>query len=158
MEQPDTELQRELNDIIENRKEKVEIAGTHRLFSRKPRYVRMGYMHYGTMRRLTDISLDRRTGTKNESKVLCREAAVLRLNGYFSIALFYWAVWRWYYYIRQYHIEQLLGIFQTAKKKVPQTGYYLATMLTTNMRDTVMAMTREEVEHTLHAQQSAKQE
>ena len=140
------EIQRELNNVIEDKKEFVEIGGTHRFFSKKPKRVGIRYMKRYTLRKMTDVMLDGRTDLATESKVVSKQAALAVLNGYFRICLFYPFLWRWYYYIKEYHAEQLLPIIECAKKKVPQTGYLIATASTASMKDTVKAMTREEVE------------
>ena len=87
------------------------------------------------------------TSEMDESKVNCKVAALFRLNGFFMIHLFYWLVWRWMYYVKEYRNEELLPYLAECKKKVGLESYIYTTILVTGMKDTVMSMTREEVEH-----------
>lgn len=85
----------------------------------------------------------------NESVITCKCVAAARLNGFFKIKLFYWFLWRWYYYIRQYGQEELSDAVAMIKKKVPLTAYLANTTLLIGMRQTIMQMNRQEVYRTL---------
>ena len=86
---------------------------------------------------------------KQEDKVTSKCTAALLLNGYFKLFFFYWFLWRWIYYIKQYGDDELLPIIEYCKKKVDVENYCIATIYLTEMRDTIMTMTREEVRHFL---------
>lgn len=81
-----------------------------------------------------------------EDKVICKCAAALRLDGFLKSKL-HGLLWRWYYYVKSYTAEELLPYITECKKKVPAETYYASIMLLTGMKDTMMAMTREEVDH-----------
>lgn len=149
MERANLDIQKVLSKIAKGDPTKVEIAGTKRLFNRKKcRTVTVDYLCNETIRKITAVNLDDKTDTLHELQQPSKIAALIVLNGFFKIKLFYPLLWRWYFYIRQYKAEQLYPIIMEGKKKVPQIGYLMSTTLTASMRDTVKAMTRAEVEHT----------
>ena len=69
--------------------------------------------------------------------------------------MFYWLVWRWFYYIRQYDNIQLQPILDMGKKKVPQIQFFKSIMSLTEARDSLMRMRAEEVEAILREQSTA---
>lgn len=81
----------------------------------------------------------------SEDKVVCKCVAALRLDSPITMKLFYGWLWRWYYYVKMYTCDDLLPYISECKKKVPVQSYYASIMLLTGMKDTMMAMTREEV-------------
>lgn len=81
----------------------------------------------------------------DEFAVGCKCLAAARLNGYFSIKLFWWMVWRWYYFVRRYTDSELVEAVALIKKKVAPEAYLLNTTLLIGMRETMMQMNREEV-------------
>lgn len=90
---------------------------------------------------------------KSERKnLMARCAALIRLNGFFKAHLFYWFVWRWYYYIRQYNAQELSPLFEMAvKKKVQEEkmAYLNAMTFLLALDTTEKQMTKEEAEHIL---------
>ena len=158
MDKANIELQRALDDVCENKPTRVEIKGTHRLFSNKQKSVKVKYMCNETIRKITHINLDSRDDTLHELQQPSKIVALIVLNGFLKIKFFYPILWRWYFYVRQYKSEQLYPIIEEGKKKLPQMGYYLATTLTVNMRDTIKAMTRKEVERSQSELQSGSKE
>lgn len=149
MEQASLDIQKELDKVAEGNPTKVKIVGAHCYFRRKKdKYVTVDYLCGEAIRKITHVSLDERTDVKHELQQPSKIAALIVLNGVFKIKLFYWFLWRWYYYVRQYKAEQLYPIIAEGKKKLPQIGYLMSTTLTASMRDTAKAMTRAEVEHT----------
>lgn len=82
---------------------------------------------------------------EGEEKVLCKCAAVMRLRGFLKLKLFYGILWRWFYYVKEYGSDELFPYITECKKKVPAETYYASIILLTGMKDTMMAMTREEV-------------
>ena len=148
MEQANIELQRALDDVSNNSATIVEIKGTHKMFSKKCRSVKVRYLCNETIRKITSINLDKRNDVLHEIEQPSKIASLIVLNGFLKIKLLYPILWRWYFFVRQYKSEQLYPIISEGKKKLPQIGYYLSTTLTASMRDTIKMMTREEVERT----------
>ena len=134
--QPTVEGEKLLNEVIENNPDELEAFG---------RKWKIGYLRNGTKRKVTNILMRE----KQEDKVSSKCTAALLLNGYFKIFFFYWILWRWLYYIKQVGDEELLPIMEYCKKKVDVESYCLVTIYLTEMRDTIMTMTREEVRHFL---------
>ena len=132
--QPDQESEARLNAILEAQGEDVALGNGS---------VRVGWLRAGTIRKFTDIMNDKK---HDASKVNAKAVACIVLNGYWKIRLFWWLVWRWYYYVRQYHEAELTPVIEAGKKKVPVEAYLVNTISLTGMRDTMMQMTKEEVE------------
>lgn len=126
------EDEKELNAVVKNIKDEVKI-GRHTW--------KIGYLHYGTKRKITDILVSE----KEEDKVTAKCAAALALNGCFKIALFHWFLWRWFYYIKEYTDKDYLDIISLCKKKVGVEDYCVAIIYLTEMKDTIKMMTRKEV-------------
>ena len=83
------EDERELSSIMNDEKTEV-------VFGK--RKVKVGWLKRATLRKYSSIMVE----NAEESQVTCKLAAVIRLNGYFKLKLFYPFLWRWYYYIKQY--------------------------------------------------------
>ncbi len=92
----------------------------------------------------------------DEFAVSCKCLAAARLNGYFSIKLLWWILWRWYYFIRKYTDSELTEAIALIKKKVAPGSYLLNTTLLIGMRETMMQMNREEVAASLREHSGAK--
>lgn len=122
-----------LNDIAEAEKDVVVLRGNK---------WRIGWLRNGTKRKITQIFLKE----KQEDKVGAKCVAALILNGYWKINLFYWFLWRWFYYVKQYSDIEMLPVVEMCKKKLQVTGYFVLTILLTGIKDTIMMMTREEAE------------
>lgn len=131
--QPTEEEQQLLNAIVENEKTNVKVRNT--TYS-------LEFMRNITIRKITDVML----AEKDDSKVSSKCAALMILNGYFKIKLFYWFLWRWFYYVKQYLECELRPLIEEGKKKVRAEDYYLNTILLIGMKDTMIAMTRAEAE------------
>lgn len=88
----------------------------------------------------------------NDSKILSQSAALIVLNGFWRCHMFYWLLWRWFYYIRQYNAMELTPLFEMAQKKTAQQeapAYLNATILLTALSTTRKQMTKAEAERTL---------
>lgn len=139
LEQPDEEMQslqkavmHDKADVVYLRKKKIKL-----------RWIR------GCVRDLmTDILLNE----SSESKVSAKCAAIIVLNGYWSTKLWYWLVWRWFYYVKQYTEEEYSPLMMMCKKKLGAENYFLLTTLMIGIKDTMMAMTRKETERILREQ------
>lgn len=145
-EQPDIEAQREYSSIIDNGTDEIEVRGSKWL---------VGWLRNEAKRKITSILLDKEIG---ELTVPCRCAAAMRLNGYWKIRFFYWLLWRWYYYVKEYTDNELLPFVSLCKKKAEPFAYYAIITFLTEMKDTTAAMTREEVERIQVALRSAQLE
>lgn len=130
---PSPDDERELLDTLDNGSSPVSIR--NRTFRFRPL---TGF----AQRKLTRILL-RKDGV--EQSVSCKCLAAARLNGFFSLALWWPLLWRWYYYIRQYTEDELTPAVLLIKKKVPLTAYLTNTTLWIAMRETMMQMNRNEV-------------
>lgn len=137
--QPNEEEQRALDEVMEAPKELVYIND-----GKKKKAYKVGWLHPGTRRKITHIMLD--DNPANDDTLICKLAACIILNGFWSIKLFYWLVWRYFFYIKQYGEEQLKPIIEVGKKKVPQVAYYETTILAIGMMDTMKTMKKKEVE------------
>lgn len=140
---PTIEDEKELNDLLGEKITYVEVRG---------KQWKCGYLYHGTERKITDIVLNE----KDEDKVSCKCCAALILNGLWKIKFFYWIVWRWFYYIKQYKDSELLPFITECKKKVEVEEYAIATILLTAMKDTIMTKTRAEVQRFQAEQLSAQ--
>lgn len=91
----------------------------------------------------------------DEFAIGCKCLAAARLNGYFSIKLFWWMLWRWYYFVRRYTDSELTDAICMIKKKVASGSYFFNTTLLIGMRETMMSMSREEVAASLRERSTA---
>lgn len=133
--QPDISAQQQLNDLLENKVSFVDV---------RDKTWKVRWKTKQSLRKVTDKLLDEK---ENEDKVVCKCVALLRLENWWKQKLFYWILWRWYYYVREYTDEELLPYIEECKKKVPVESYFGCIMLLTAMKDTMMMMTRKEVNH-----------
>lgn len=141
IEQPSLEEQALLAEVREDSADVVMLRSTK---------IRMKWIKACVRRNISNVILKE----TDESKVGAKCAAIAVLNGYFSIKLFYWFLWRWFYYIKQYTDEEYIPLMSLCKKKLGAKNYYLLTILVTGMKDTMMAMTRKETEVILHERTS----
>ena len=134
IEQPSVELQEVLDDILNETPTEYTFRGKKRM---------LGWLHKGTTRKFTHIELKE----KNEWKKRIKQCAVVQLNNVWKIRFFYWLLWRYYYYIIDLDVWEVLGVLNIAKKKIQSAAFQLTTILATAMTDTMMTMTKVEVEH-----------
>lgn len=133
IEQPNIELQKVLDDILHE-------TPTEYIFRGKKKM--LGWLHKGTTRKFTHIELKE----KNEWKKRVKQCAVVQLNNVWKIRCFYWFLWRYYYYIIDLDVWEVLAVLNVAKKKIQSAAFQLTTILATAMTDTMMTMTKVEVE------------
>jgi len=136
-----------LNDAMENSVDIVGIKGT------KKKY-KIGWLKKGTMRKISAVALK----DKDDDTLSCKTAVLMILNNYWKIKLFYGIMWRWWFYVKEYTDDQLSDILVMSKKKVPFTPFLINTILVTEMRDTIMRMTKEEAERFHQGLVTAKQQ
>lgn len=91
----------------------------------------------------------------DDAKLACKTAAIYLLDGFFKLK-FYWFLWRWFYYVKEYSAIQLMEILEVGKKKIPLSQFFLLTMSLTEARGTLMIMTTREAENILREQSMAR--
>lgn len=137
--QPSLRDERDLESVVDNEKEYALIRGRHVGFRDLNRWA------------LHKISKVMISEGGDELTVSCKCVAAARLNGYFKIKFLWWALWRWYAYVRSYTDLELSAAVQLIKKKaeIALAVYSLNTTLMIAMRETVMKMNRQEAKATL---------
>ena len=143
IEQPNVELQEVLDDILNETPTEYTFRGKKRM---------LGWLHKGTTRKFTHIELKE----KNERKKRIKQCAVVQLNNVWKIRFFYWLLWRYYYYIIDLDVWEVLGVLNVAKKKIQSAAFQLTTILATAMTDAMMTMTKAEAEH-IQAEQAGEE-
>jgi hypothetical protein len=66
--------------------------------------------------------------------------------------LYYWILWRYYYYIVDLDDVEILRVLDIAKKKIQSNASLLVTILATAMTDLMMTMTKKEAQTTRQEQ------
>ena len=122
----------ELKSIENNYPDFVEVRG--KKYSIK-------WMLNFTRSKITEVILSK----NNDDKQSCMCAALMVLNSFWSIKLWYWLTWRWFYYVKQYTERELTDLLVLGKKKVPLNSYYENTILLIGLKDTSMMMKKTEV-------------
>lgn len=157
--QPEINTQLLLLSLMNNDPEVVVIPRTKKRY--KIRWLKNGQLVKLTrlLLRKEDVEKPKKTtGSEvldsilEDNKLACKAAAIIILDGFWKLKLFYWILWRWFYYFKQYDNIQLEPILNVGKKKVPLLQFYRTTMSLTEARDTLMQMRTAEVEATLLAQ------
>lgn len=133
LQDPSQEAEKELRDIVRNEKTSIEVRGTK---------FNIGGIYNDTLDWITDIL----TYEKDDKRITAKCAAAAWLNGYFRLRLFWWAVWRWFYYVKQYTDTELQPIIAECKKKADsdQFMYYLNIISLTDVKTTAMTRTMKE--------------
>lgn len=155
IEQPTIDAQQIYLSLISNDAEDVQILNTKKKY--KVRWLKNGQLEKLTRLLLHKKTIDGGKTTGNEildeiledSKLACKAAAIILLDGYWKIKFRYWYLWRWFYYVKQYDNIQLSPILETGKKKVPQMQFFKTIMSLTEAKDSLMRMRAKEVEVTL---------
>lgn len=144
IQQPETEFQVLLSEILEAEPETVTVNGKKR---------KIGWLHNGTTRKFSHIMLKEKDPWKRNIKVA---ACVLlnKRNGlwtWFLLRGWYWAYWRWLYYVQDIDQADVVGILDASKKKIQSAPLAVATILATAMTDTMMTMAQHEYGRAAHA-------
>lgn len=137
VEQPGIELQALVDSVMEATPEKVVVNGKERT---------IGWIHNGTMRKFSHIMLKEENPWKRSVKV-CACILLNRRNGlltWFLLNMWYWAYWRWLYYVVDIDQVDVVGVLDASKKKIQSEPLALATILATGVMDTMMTMSRQE--------------
>ena len=164
IEQPSVESQREYASIVDNTPTVVHVLHTRKKY--KIRWLKNGQIERLSRLLIRKGATDNEDGRndspldaiKTDSKIACKAAAVIVLDGYWKLKFRYWYLWRWYYYIRQYDNIQLQAILDEGKKKVPLMQFLMTITSLTGARATLMNMRMEEAERTLQGIATAQQE
>ena len=138
IEQPDKDAEGVLNSIIDDLPSVVKIPGTRKSY-------KVRWLKGITSRKITRVLSEE----GNDDKISAKVAAAIVLNDYWKLLFFWWLTWRWFYHVKQYDESQLTPLIAEGKKKVQQGQFYENIMLVIGMRDTIMAMKKEEVERFL---------
>ena len=131
VEQPELKLQELLDSIMSE-------EPTEFMFRGKRHSV--GWLKKGAVRKFTHITMKE----KDESKRNVKICVILLLNNIWKIRFFYWAYWRWLYYICDLDDVEVLKVVDVCKKKIPSVASSLLTILATGMTDLMMTMTKSE--------------
>lgn len=134
-EQPDRQLQEILDSVLNETPTEYVFRGRKR---------KLGWLHKGTTRKFTHIELKE----NDEWKKRVKQCTVVQLNNVWKIRFFYWLLWRYYYYIIELDVWEVLGVLNVAKKKIQSAALQLTTILATAMTDTMMTMTEREASRT----------
>lgn len=162
--QPTLEMQREYKSLTDNIPTEVAILGTNKKYL-------IRWLKYGQLSKLSKL-LIRKHDVDNkdvgesalskvdmiigDSKLACKASAIYVLNGFWTLHLKYWFLWRWFYYVRQYDYAQLTPILTEGKKKVPLMPFLGTTTLLIGAKDSLLQMTTMEAEHILQGLNSAQ--
>ena len=131
VEQPELKLQELLDSIMSE-------EPTEFMFRGKRHSV--GWLKKGAVRKFTHITMKEKDGSKRNVKI----CVILLLNNIWKIRFFYWAYWRWLYYICDLDDVEVLRVVDVCKKKIPSVASSLLTILATGMTDLMMTMTKSE--------------
>ena len=156
IDQPTIDAQQIYLSLISNDAEEVQILRTKKKY--KVRWLKNGQLEKLTRLLLHKKTIDEEKTTGSEvldeiledTKLACKAAAIILLDGYWKIKFCYPLLWRWFYYVKQYDNIQLAPILDAGKKKVPQMQFFQTIMSLTEARDSLMRMRAKEVEVTLH--------
>ena len=154
--QPSAEAQQVYMELISNEPTEVEILRTNKKY-------KVRWLKNGQLEALSKLLIGKSKVETNvletiieDSRIACKAAAIILLDGYWKLKFNYWWLWRWFYYIKQYDNIQLDPILETGKKKVPQMQFFRSIMLLTEAKDSLMRMTAKEVEATLRELNTAQ--
>lgn len=148
--QPTASTRKQLNDINSDNSDLVQIPGAGS--------VKVGFIRPFTSEKLTelyvnaDIDLEKvdELGAielmSRKSSHLHKLVALAVLNRFWKIKMFYWILWRWYYYVKEYTYDQLFPIVAESKKKIPLEMYLLGMGLGAMMSQDKMNLTKMEAE------------
>lgn len=163
VEQPSVESQREYVSLRDNDATIVPILGTSKKY--KIRWLKNGQIDKLSRLLIRKADTDDKDNQESpldavidDSKLACKAAAIIVLDGYWKIKFRYWYLWRWFYYIRQYDNVQLQQLLEEGKKKIPLMQFLMTTMCLTGAKATLMSMRTEEAERTLQGLVSDQQQ
>lgn len=139
--QPDLQMQEALDNIMSREPDIVEVNGKQR---------KIHWLHNGTVRKFSHIMVKEKSEWKRNVKV-CSCILLNRKNGLWTWILlhfWYWIFWRWLYYVKDINQVEILGVLDASKKKIQSEPLAWATILSTEMMDTMMTMAQHEIGRT----------
>lgn len=131
IEQPETEYQKLLVDIMSAEPSEVTFLGKKKKIS---------WLYNETIDRFTSVSMKE----NNERKRNIKLCVLILLNDRWKFLFKYWWYWRYLYYFRNISDVDILGVIDACKKKIPSTASSLITILATEMTNVMMNMTQKE--------------
>lgn len=148
MEQPTIQDEKELMDINDDAKTIIEIP-------RSKKKYKIGYMKPYAQERFTKFILEAEPEAPNSelsvlidikkrSRLHHKSAAIIILNNWFKIKLFYPILWRWLFFVKEYTADQLTPIIIEGKKKMQVQAYSVNMAFLAMMMETVKTMTTKE--------------
>lgn len=142
--QPDMEYQELLDKLMETTPDVITFCGKKK---------KIGWLHKHTQRKFTHIIHKEKDIEKRNVK-LC--ACILTNNCFAWFKPIVYAIrWRWYWYVTDLDDLEILKVIDAAKKKIQFYQSQLITTLSTGMMDTMMRMTKSEVQ-TIQAAQAGE--
>ena len=147
--QPNDDIQRLYQDLIDNTPTEVTILNTNTKY--KVRWLKNGQLEKLSRVLLHNEEDDGKTTGNDvldeilaDAKLACKASAILLLDGYWKLKFNYWWMWRYFYYIKQYDNIQLQPLLDEGKKKIPQMQFFRSIMSLTGAKTTLMTMREKE--------------
>lgn len=135
--QPEIQYQEILDDLMSRTPDVVTFLG---------RKHKIGWLHRHTQRKFTHIVLKEKDPEKRNVK-LCACVLTNNVFAWFK-PLVYALRWRWYWYVVDLDDIEILRIIDASKKKIQYDPSLMLTILSTEMKDTMMAMIQKEARAT----------
>lgn len=162
VEQPTESMQREYKSLVDNDPTIVHVLGTKKTY-------KLRWLRNGQIEKLGRLVIHKHSVDNDDkkpiqileelildSRMACKVSAIYLLDGFLKLKFFYWFLWRWFYFVKEYTTIQLSEILEEGKKKIPLAQFFIITMSLTEARDTLMMMTMREAERILREQDSAR--
>ncbi|MCI7597642.1 MAG: hypothetical protein MSS96_02800 [Bacteroidales bacterium] len=135
--QPEIQYQEILDDLMSRTPDVVTFLG---------RKCKIGWLHRHTQRKFTHIVLKEKDPEKRNVK-LCACVLTNNVFAWFK-PLVYALRWRWYWYVVDLDDIEILRVIDASKKKIQYDPSLMLTILSTEMKDTMMAMIQKEARAT----------
>ena len=135
--QPEIQYQEILDDLMSRTPDVVTFLGRKR---------KIGWLHRHTQTKFTHILLKEKDPEKRNVK-LCACVLTNNVFAWFK-PLVYALRWRWYWYVVDLDDIEILRVIDASKKKIQYDPSLMLTILSTEMKDTMMAMIQKEVRAT----------
>lgn len=133
--QPENKYQEILDDLMSRTPDVITFRGRKR---------KIGWLHRHTQRKFTHIVLKEKDSEKRNVK-LCACVLTNNVFAWFK-PLVYALRWRWYWYVVDLDDIEILRVIDASKKKIQYDPSLMLTILSTEMKDTMMAMIQKEVQ------------
>lgn len=135
--QPEIQYQEILDNLMSRTPDVVTFLGRKR---------KIGWLHRHTQRKFTHIVLKEKDPEKRNVK-LCACVLTNNVFAWFK-PLVYALRWRWYWYVVDLDDIEILRVIDASKKKIQYDPSLMLTILSTEMKDTMMAMIQKEARAT----------